>query len=164
MKTRCRRYRSAGLPRSRSSGSSNTSATLDYPPTLTDREPPLITGLHHAQITIPEGREDDARRFYCDVLGVPEIPKPESLQGRGGIWLKAGDMPIHIGTESGVDRLATRAHLAYQVDDIGHWERVIREHGMQVEVGVPIPGFERFEFRDPFGNRVEMIQQVRLED
>jgi len=25
---------------------------------------------------------------------------------------------------------------------------------------VPIPHFERFEFRDPFGNRVEMIQEI----
>jgi hypothetical protein len=25
---------------------------------------------------------------------------------------------------------------------------------------VPIPGYERFEFRDPFGNRVEFIQAV----
>jgi hypothetical protein len=25
---------------------------------------------------------------------------------------------------------------------------------------IPIEGFDRFEFRDPFGNRVEMIRAV----
>jgi hypothetical protein len=28
---------------------------------------------------------------------------------------------------------------------------------------VPIPGSERFEFRDPFGNRVELIERSRAE-
>ncbi len=26
--------------------------------------------------------------------------------------------------------------------------------------GDAIPGFDRFEFRDPFGNRVEIIQEI----
>jgi len=30
--------------------------------------------------------------------------------------------------------------------------------GIHIGVSVPIPGFARFEFRDPFGNRVEIIQ------
>jgi catechol 2,3-dioxygenase-like lactoylglutathione lyase family enzyme len=41
-------------------------------------------GLHHALITIPSGMEKEAHRFYCEVLGLPEIPKPASLQERVG--------------------------------------------------------------------------------
>jgi hypothetical protein len=26
--------------------------------------------------------------------------------------------------------------------------------------GIPVPGFDRFEFRDPFGNRVELLQRL----
>jgi hypothetical protein len=26
--------------------------------------------------------------------------------------------------------------------------------------GAPIPGYDRFEFRDPFGNCVELIQRL----
>ena len=33
-----------------------------------------------------------------------------------------------------------------------------------VEEQIPIPGYHRFEFRDPFGNRVEMIQAVHLQN
>src|SRR5204862_211338 len=72
-----------------------------------------IGRLHHAQITIPDGAEEDGRQFYCGLLGLPEIDKPASLAGRGGFWLQVGDTQVHVGTEAGVDRLATKAHLAY---------------------------------------------------
>lgn len=32
--------------------------------------------LHHAQISMPRGHEDEARRFYRDVLGLDEVDKP----------------------------------------------------------------------------------------
>ena len=31
--------------------------------------------------------------------------------------------------------------------------------GISVLESIPIPGYDRFEFRDPFGNRVEMIER-----
>jgi catechol 2,3-dioxygenase-like lactoylglutathione lyase family enzyme len=65
---------------------------------------------------------------------------------------------IHVGTEDGVDRTLTKAHLAYEVDDIAYWRERIVQHGIEIGDSVPIPGFERFEIRDPFGNRVEFIQ------
>jgi catechol 2,3-dioxygenase-like lactoylglutathione lyase family enzyme len=120
----------------------------------------MIRRLHHAQITIPKGAEDEARQFYCTVLGLREIEKPDSLKGRGGFWLELGDQQIHVGTEDGVDRTQTKAHLAYEVDDIDSWMRLMQEHNIEIGDSVPIPGFERFEIRDPFGNRVEFIQPV----
>ena len=41
----------------------------------------MILSVHHAQITIPKGAEAEAREFYCEFLGLKEVPKPESLQG-----------------------------------------------------------------------------------
>ncbi len=120
----------------------------------------MIIGLHHAQITIPKGAEVEGKQFYCIVLGLEEIEKPDSLKGRGGFWLKVGDKDVHVGTEDGFDRLATKAHLAYLVNDISYWKSVLEQHDIQAIDGVPIPGFDRFEFRDPFGNRVEMIQEL----
>ena len=120
---------------------------------------PLIR-LHHAMVTIPVGAEDEARAFYCGVMGMSEIPKPESLKGRGGLWLELGDIQIHVGVENGVDRLATKAHFAYQVDDVQAWMQKLAAIGISPTDSVPIPGYERFEFRDPFGNRVELIQPV----
>jgi catechol 2,3-dioxygenase-like lactoylglutathione lyase family enzyme len=118
-----------------------------------------IVGLHHAQITIPKGAEEQAREFYCGVLGLAEIEKPVSLRARGGFWLQVGDREVHVGTEDGVDRHQTKAHLAYQVTDLAGWRKKLAERGISVLESIPIPGYDRFEFRDPFGNRVEMIER-----
>jgi catechol 2,3-dioxygenase-like lactoylglutathione lyase family enzyme len=119
-----------------------------------------ILRLHHAQITIPLGAEEQARQFYCGLLGLPEIEKPDSLIARGGFWLQVGQQQVHVGTEDGVDRQASKAHLAYQVDDVRAWQHLLEEHGFAILDGIPIPGFNRIEIRDPFGNRLEFIQQL----
>ena len=120
----------------------------------------MILGLHHAQITIPKGAEEEGKHFYCRVLGLKEIEKPLSLQGRGGFWLQVGDKEVHVGTEDGFDRFTTKAHLAYQVEDVSYWKSVLMENNIEILDSVPIPNFERFEFRDPFGNRVEIIAEI----
>jgi catechol 2,3-dioxygenase-like lactoylglutathione lyase family enzyme len=120
----------------------------------------MITGIHHVQITVPKGGEEQARAFYCGVLGLLEIEKPESLKGRGGFWLQVGDRQVHVGTEDGFDRLTTKAHIAYQVDDVAAWRVRLTANGIESDNSIPIPGYDRFEFRDPFGNRVEMIQVI----
>jgi catechol 2,3-dioxygenase-like lactoylglutathione lyase family enzyme len=120
----------------------------------------MITGVDHVQITIPPGTEEEARAFYCRLLGLREIEKPTSLQGHGGLWLQVGGRQVHIGVEEGVNRRATKAHVAYAVSDLERWRAVLSAQGIKILEGVPIPGYERFEFRDPFGNRVEFIQSV----
>ena len=121
---------------------------------------PTIKGLHHTQISIPKGAEKAGKAFYCGVLGLPEIEKPAALQGRGGFWLQVGDRQVHVGTEDGVERHATKAHIAYKVDDADAWRAQLEEHGIKIAEAVPIPGHKRFEFRDPFGNRVELTQII----
>jgi catechol 2,3-dioxygenase-like lactoylglutathione lyase family enzyme len=121
---------------------------------------PTIKALHHVQISIPKGAEEAGRAFYCGVLGLQEIEKPEALKPRGGFWLQVGDRQAHVGTEDGVDRHATKAHIAYEVDDIDAWRAKLKEQGITIVEAVPIPGHKRFEFRDPFGNRVELTQII----
>jgi catechol 2,3-dioxygenase-like lactoylglutathione lyase family enzyme len=118
----------------------------------------MIAGIHHVQLTIPPGAEEEARRFYCRFLGRLEIPKPPSLSGRGGLWLQVADQQVHIGVEDGTNRLATKAHIAYEVRDLAAWRAKLGAAGVEVFEGVPIPGYRRLEFRDPFGNRVEFIE------
>jgi catechol 2,3-dioxygenase-like lactoylglutathione lyase family enzyme len=120
--------------------------------------PSPIMRINHVQITIPNGAEETARAFYCGVLGLTEIDKPEALRSRGGLWLAVGDQQIHIGTESGVDRTMTKAHVAYEVDDIAAVRGRLEHNGIAIIESIPIPGYERFEFRDPFGNRVELME------
>jgi catechol 2,3-dioxygenase-like lactoylglutathione lyase family enzyme len=119
----------------------------------------MINRIHHVQITIPTGLENEARRFYGGVLGMTEMEKPESLKQRGGLWFAIGDQQLHIGTEDASVRGTTKAHVAYEVMGIDELRRKLTEHGVEVIDGIPIPGFTRFELRDPFGNRLELIER-----
>lgn len=120
----------------------------------------MIKSLHHIQVSIPVGSEDEARAFYCGVLGLKEITKPESLAGRGGFWLELGSSQIHFGSEDGIDRAKTRGHVAYLVGDLNAWRETLVAAGCEPKDGIPIPGYDRFEFRDPFGNRVEFLHET----
>ena len=120
----------------------------------------MIKAVHHAQISIPVGAEEDARKFYCGILGLNEIPKPGSLAERGGFWLELGSLQIHVGTEDGVDRSKTKGHVAYLVEGLDDWRYRLLAANCTIIDGIPIPNYQRFEFRDPFGNRVEFIEKV----
>ena len=63
-------------------------------------------------------------------------------------------------TEEGVERHATKAHVAYAVTDLAVWRARLAAAGVEILDGIPIPGYARFEFRDPFGNRVELIEAL----
>ena len=120
----------------------------------------MIQAVHHVQISIPVGSENEARAFYSEILGMSEIPKPESLAGRGGFWLELHGFQIHFGVEDGIDRSKSKAHLAYLVSDLDRWREKLEKNGCKVLNSIPIPGYDRFEFRDPFGNRVEFLERI----
>jgi catechol 2,3-dioxygenase-like lactoylglutathione lyase family enzyme len=122
----------------------------------------MIERLHHVQITVPSDLETEARAFYCGVLGLREIPKPDALKSRGGFWLELAGQEIHVSLKDGVERSRTKAHLAYQVADLEAWRTLLERAGCVVLESVPIPGYERFETRDPFGHRLEIIHPLEL--
>ncbi len=119
----------------------------------------MILGLHHAQFTIPPEGEAEARRYYLDLLGLKEIPKPPGLR-RGGFWMLVGAREVHVGTQEGGNRFQLRSHFAYEVDSLEHWRRKIAEAGYGIEEPPAFDGHIRFHTRDPFGNLVEFIQRI----
>ena len=120
----------------------------------------MILSIHHAQITIPNGAEERARDFYCGVLRLREIEKPTELAGRGGFWLAVGEKQLHIGTEDNADRHSTKAHDAFLVESLEDLRGTLTKNGTEVTTGIQIPGYRRFEFRDPFGNRIEFLEHT----
>jgi catechol 2,3-dioxygenase-like lactoylglutathione lyase family enzyme len=116
--------------------------------------------IHHVAITIPKDGEQTARNFYCNILGLREIEKPESLRDRGGFWLQLDGSQIHVSIEDGVDRMKTKAHVAFEVRNLEEIKKSIIECGLKPLDGISIPGFDRFEFRDPFGNRWECLAKT----
>ena len=68
---------------------------------------------------------------------------------------------MHVGVEGGFDRNSTKAHIAYHVDNLDYWHKKLTSHGITIKQSIPIEGFKRFECRDPFGNRIELIQPLK---
>jgi catechol 2,3-dioxygenase-like lactoylglutathione lyase family enzyme len=118
-----------------------------------------VIGLDHILIAIPEGAESQARAFYCDVLGFAEIEKPGALAGRGGLWLRADEFVLHIGTEQAFVA-PKRAHPGFLVDDLPALIETLRAKDVELTFDVPLPGYDRVHIRDPFGNRIELLQRL----
>lgn len=120
-----------------------------------------IIGYNHAQVTAPPGSDEAIRHFYGQVLGLSEMPVPESMRAHRLIWFRVGNLELHVGQEEGVDRNKTKAHLAFEVDDIDQWRRRLAEQGIETFNQPLIPGYDRLHLKDPFGNRVEIIGRVK---
>jgi catechol 2,3-dioxygenase-like lactoylglutathione lyase family enzyme len=116
-----------------------------------------ITGLHHVQLAMPSGREDEARSFYVGVLGFEEVPKPENLARRGGAWFRSGAAEVHLGVEADF-RPARKAHPALLVENLAEMVKRCEEAGCPPKRDEPLPGYDRVFVADPFGNRIELLQ------
>jgi catechol 2,3-dioxygenase-like lactoylglutathione lyase family enzyme len=117
-----------------------------------------LAGLHHVLLAMPAGREDEADRFYRDVLGLRAVQKPEQLAGRGGRWFEMPGAQVHLGVEEGFAP-ARKAHPAFLVDGLDALERRLRSAGCEVVLDVQLEGHRRFYTFDPFGNRLELIER-----
>jgi len=116
-----------------------------------------ILRFNHVQLAMPRGVEEQARRFYSDVLGLHEIPKPVSLAARGGAWFELGGAQLHLGVEA--DFLpAKKAHVAFDVDDLDALAARCRAAGYEPRPDERVPGMRRFFVDDPFGNRLELVE------
>ena len=104
---------------------------------------------------MPKGSEETARSFYGKLLGLPEIPKPESLRGRGGVWFDAGGLDVHVSVEENRSGLDGYRHFGLECRDVDATRKRLEAAGVATEAGRPAP-WKRFFVRDPFGNRIEI--------
>jgi catechol 2,3-dioxygenase-like lactoylglutathione lyase family enzyme len=117
--------------------------------------------LNHVHITVPTDRLAEAHAFYSEVLGLTETPKPEPLKVYPGFWLQLDGLQLHVGGEDSIaNRWESGAHVSIEVDDLGERRARLEAAGISIKPMVDYPGYDRFEFRDPFGNRMELITPV----
>jgi catechol 2,3-dioxygenase-like lactoylglutathione lyase family enzyme len=120
-----------------------------------------VYGIDHVQLSMPAGGEALARRFYGEVLGLAEIPKPPNLAARGGAWFHCGPLQLHLGVESDF-RAAKRAHPALLVTALSETIEKLAAAGFEVKYdSEAIQGVERAFTTDPFGNRIELVERLR---
>jgi catechol 2,3-dioxygenase-like lactoylglutathione lyase family enzyme len=129
-----------------------------------DEEGP-VRGIDHVQVAAPAGCEPAARRFFGELLGLRELPKPPELAKRGGAWFQCGGQQLHVGVEKDF-RPARKAHVALRLADASALEG-LRERFLAAGVPVtedsePVPGVARFFAEDPWGNRMELVAPAQL--
>ena len=118
-----------------------------------------IAEIDHVQLAGPPGCEERARRFFGEILGMEELPKPPALQARGGVWFRCGAHQLHIGIEKEF-RPARKAHPAFRVEDLKALRTRLRASGIAFQEDDLLPGADRIYVDDPFGNRLEFLEPV----
>lgn len=116
----------------------------------------FIIGIDHIQIAAPPDSEKAARRFYGELLGMEEIPKPDSLRARGGCWFRCGLHEVHIGIQQDF-MPAKKAHPGFTVNALEQLKLRLQGFGYAIIEDEPINGRSRFFTHDPFGNRIEFL-------
>lgn len=104
---------------------------------------------------MPKGGEDPARSFYAGLLGLQEIPKPEPLRVRGGVWFDAGGLDVHVSVQEQRGEPDIQRHFGLECADVDEVRARLKAAGFETEDGRPAP-WKRFFVHDPFGNRIEI--------
>jgi catechol 2,3-dioxygenase-like lactoylglutathione lyase family enzyme len=120
----------------------------------------LVQALDHSSVLITD--VERSRRFYRDVLGLREIPRPSTF-GFVVLWFDLGAQHLHLLLSERADPPSPR-HFALRVTDATAARAELRAKGLAPAETTPIPGADRFFIHDPDGNRIELIQWLRPYD
>lgn len=115
--------------------------------------------LDHVMLCIPVGAENAARDFYAGVLGLEELTDLGYPLPKGAIWFQLGDIQLHIRAEES-HGVSSDRHPAFEVKNLEAARTLLEKNGITVKNDSPIPGRNRFSFRDPFGNRIELLEMI----
>jgi catechol 2,3-dioxygenase-like lactoylglutathione lyase family enzyme len=118
----------------------------------------LVERIDHVQLAMPPGPEAEARaeEFFAGLFGLPRVPKPVELAGRGGCWFERGPVKVHLGVEEDF-RPARKAHPALVVSNLDALLGRLDRAGHPTRRAEDIPGKPQWYVDDPFGNRIELI-------
>lgn len=105
-------------------------------------------------ICIPLHSKAEARDFYGSKLGLKEI---EGEHPNGALWFVIGDAELHVREEDLEAGISGR-HPAFEVQDLAKAKVFLQEQGIEITFSSQIEGRDRCFFRDPWGNRFELIE------
>ncbi len=119
-----------------------------------------VTQIDHVSVIITD--VESSRRFYTQVLGLKEIPKPRSFEFVA-LWFDLGNQQLHLLQKPQADTRSPR-HFALRVKDVQTARSYFRDLGIAPEETTKINQCDRFFVHDPDGNRIEIIQWVEPYD
>ncbi|WP_421829034.1 VOC family protein [Larkinella sp.] len=109
--------------------------------------------LDHILISIPEGKKEEARTFYGDVLGLKEVPGEHP---GGALWFSIAGIELHFREEAAGPY--SKRHPAFEIANLDEAKQQLENHGIAITYSSEIDGRQRFFFHDPFDNRIELLQ------
>ncbi|KAA8646465.1 putative glyoxalase family protein [Aspergillus tanneri] len=116
----------------------------------------MITGISHINLLVPEGTLDQARRFYCDTLGLTSVPVP-SLQKHTTAWFNINEsQQVHIAF--GTNDPDSPRHPCFRVgspDELNRLKQRIWDHHVQGGDAAPLAA-------DKPGEAISGILSLRL--
>ena len=119
-----------------------------------------ITRIADVSVNV-EGDLDRVRRFYHDVLGLGDVPRPE-IPGVAGHWHAIDDVELHLvdapHAGHGID--PTGPHFCVYVEDLDAAVRELDERGISHVDGAQGTVIQVW-INDPAGNTIELQQERR---
>lgn len=109
--------------------------------------------VDHVLINVPNGKLAEAEAFYQDVLELPIILSDRPFTA---LWFKIAEIELHITEETFLG--SSDRHVAFEVTDLKLTTEFLQSKGIEISYSSKITGRERLFFRDPFGNRFELIE------
>lgn len=119
-----------------------------------------VIGIDHVSVVITDVAR--SRRFYTEVLGLKEIPRPHTFDFVV-IWYDLGNQYLHLLLKERPDTLSPR-HFALHVANAVTARTYFESQHVPTMETTPIPGADRFFISDPDGNRIEILQWLRPYD
>ncbi|WP_026967695.1 VOC family protein [Algoriphagus terrigena] len=110
--------------------------------------------IDHVLICIPPGSREAAREFYAERLKLKEIAGEHP---NGALWFAMGDAELHVREEDVAGGISGR-HPAFEVGELAKAKVFLAKQGIEVAFSSVIEGRDRCFFRDPWGNRFELIE------
>jgi catechol 2,3-dioxygenase-like lactoylglutathione lyase family enzyme len=116
--------------------------------------------LQHVSVPMPFGGNDDARRFYGEMLGLHEVTPPSSLDQSRLVWFRLNDAgdELHVFVQEGFSASPAGQHLCLEVSDLERVRQDLESRGVPMGVEPDIHNRPRFTVRDPFANKIEITQ------
>jgi catechol 2,3-dioxygenase-like lactoylglutathione lyase family enzyme len=116
-------------------------------------KPIQVLRFEHVQINVADLPR--ARKFYGELLGLTETPRPESFDF-AGCWYRLGEVNIHLVVRP--PEPSSQRHICLWVADVQAAAKYIEQAGYSIrwDHKYKIPGVDRFFVVDPDGNRTEI--------
>jgi len=124
---------------------------------------PNLTVIELNHVALHVSDLDVSTAFYRDVLGLPQLARPEF--SFGGAWFALGSHQLHLIEDAkSADKDRRVMHVAFLVEDAGEWAARLRERGVTNLRG-PSPrpdGARQVFLYDPDGFELEILERATL--